>query len=65
MQEQPTRPDTTREPERTPAPEPTPAPAPEEREPADTTRRPAPGIEHEPEPDAENLIPKKDGPGTL
>lgn len=28
-------------------------------------REPAPGIEHQPEPDSENLIPKKDGPGTL
>jgi hypothetical protein len=26
---------------------------------------PAPGVRHEPEPDAENLIPVKDEPGTL
>lgn len=28
-------------------------------------RHPAPGIEHQPEPDAENIIPAKDKPGTL
>jgi hypothetical protein len=31
----------------------------------DRPTRPAPGIEHQPEPDAENIIPVKDGPGTL
>lgn len=35
------------------------------REPPETSREPAPGIEHEPEPDGENLIPAKDRPGTL
>ncbi|HEX6309484.1 MAG TPA: hypothetical protein VFZ69_14905 [Longimicrobiales bacterium] len=29
------------------------------------TRRPAPGIVHEPEPDAENIVPAEDRPGTL
>jgi hypothetical protein len=38
---------------------------PEPREPPETARKPAPGIEHEPEPDGENLIPTKDRPGTL
>ena len=33
--------------------------------PPETERHPAPGITHEPEPDAENLIPIEDGPGTL
>lgn len=35
------------------------------RQPPETSREPAPGIEHEPEPDGENLIPAKDRPGTL
>jgi hypothetical protein len=26
---------------------------------------PVPGVEHEPEPDAENIMPAKDRPGTL
>ncbi|MBW3631297.1 MAG: hypothetical protein KY464_18690 [Gemmatimonadetes bacterium] len=39
---------------------PPPDPAPRE-----APRHPAPGITHEPEPDAENLIPIEDGPGTL
>jgi hypothetical protein len=53
-------------PAREPAPDPTPGrqPAPAQ-EPPETTRRPAPGIEHKPEPDGENLIPAKDRPGTL
>lgn len=42
-----------------------PEPGPEREEPPETARRPAPGIEHEPEPDGENLIPVKDRPGTL
>jgi hypothetical protein len=37
----------------------------ERREPPETARYPAPGIEHEPEPSSENLIPTKDRPGTL
>lgn len=37
----------------------------ERSEPPETTRKPAPGIEHEPEPDGENIIPAKDRPGTL
>jgi hypothetical protein len=54
-------------PEREPATEPVsePAAVPEEKEPPETARRPAPGIEHAPEPDGENLIPAKDRPGTL
>jgi len=42
------------------------------REPADdrgdfveTEEHPAPGIKHEPEPDAENIMPAEDRPGTL
>jgi hypothetical protein len=31
----------------------------------ETATRPAPGIRHMPEPDAENIIPVKDEPGTL
>lgn len=42
--------------DRAPRREPPPPPNPEE---------PAPGITHEPEPDAENLIPVDDGPGTF
>ena len=26
---------------------------------------PVPGVKHEPEPDAENIMPAEDGPGTL
>jgi hypothetical protein len=37
----------------------------EKREPPETARHPAPGIEHEPEPSSENLIPVKDRPGTI
>ena len=40
------------------------APAPP-RVPPETDEHPAPGIEHEPEPDAENIVPAKDRPGTL
>jgi hypothetical protein len=42
-----------------------PEPSEPERPAPDRTRHPAPGIEHEPEPDADNLIPAKDRPGTL
>jgi hypothetical protein len=35
------------------------------RQPAEQARRPAPGIKHEPEPDAGNLIPAEDEPGTF
>ena len=35
------------------------------RPPPETDEHPAPGIEHEPEPDAENIVPAKDRPGTL
>ncbi len=31
----------------------------------ETEEHPVPGIEHKTEPDAENLMPVKDGPGTL
>lgn len=31
----------------------------------ETTRRPVPGVKHEPEPDAGNIMPADDGPGTL
>jgi hypothetical protein len=34
-------------------------PAPEE------TQHPVPGVEHKPEPDAENIMPAEDQPGTL
>lgn len=48
---------------------PTGKPAPDrrspDREPPETAEHPAPGIEHEPEPDAENIVPAKDRPGTL
>jgi hypothetical protein len=27
--------------------------------------RPVPGVKHEPEPDAENIMPAQDGPGTF
>jgi hypothetical protein len=37
---------------------------PEERHP-ETARRPVPHIRHEPEPDAENIMPAEDEPGTL
>jgi hypothetical protein len=47
------------------APDTDPPAQPAKREPPETARRPAPGIEHEPEPSGENLIPAKDGPGTL
>ena len=31
----------------------------------DEPEHPAPGVEHHPEPDAENIMPVKDRPGTL
>jgi hypothetical protein len=34
-------------------------------EPPETARRPVPGVKHEPEPDAENIMPAEDEPGTL
>jgi hypothetical protein len=39
----------------------------EERDPEtpETSEHPAPGVEHEQEPDAENIMQAKDGPGTL
>jgi len=40
-------------------------PAKEKEEPPETARRPVPGVEHEPEPSGENLIPAKNRPGTL
>jgi hypothetical protein len=36
----------------------------DERKP-ETARYPAPHIKHEPEPDAENIMPAEDEPGTL
>lgn len=59
-QDRPTGPTPVRERPTPPEPEPR-----EPREPPETAREPAPGIEHEPEPDGENLIPAKDRPGTL
>ena len=38
---------------------------PRRERPAETAREPVPGIEHEPEPDAENIVPAEDRPGTL
>lgn len=35
------------------------------RKPPETDEHPAPGITHEPEPDAENVVPAKHRPGTL
>jgi hypothetical protein len=47
------------------APDRDPPAKPPDKEPPETARRPAPGIEHEPEPSGENLIPAKNRPGTL
>jgi hypothetical protein len=33
--------------------------------PPETARRPVPGVKHEPEPDAGNIMPAEDEPGTL
>jgi hypothetical protein len=49
----PARPATGREPE------------PGGRAAPDTVRRPVPGVKHEPEPDAGNIMPAEDEPGTL
>jgi hypothetical protein len=40
-----------------------PAPPPEAE--PETARRPVPGVKHEPEPDAGNIMPAEDEPGTL
>jgi hypothetical protein len=37
----------------------------EASEPPETVERPVPGIKHEHEADAENIMPVEDGPGTL
>jgi len=34
-------------------------------EPPETAEHPVPGVEHEPEPDAENIMPAEDRPGTF
>jgi len=36
-----------------------------ENEPPETAEHPVPGIKHENEPDAENIMPVEDGPGTF
>ena len=36
-----------------------------ENEPPETAEHPVPGIKHEHEPDAENIMPIEDGPGTF
>jgi hypothetical protein len=36
-----------------------------EKEPPETAEHPIPGIEHKREPDAENIMPVEDGPGTF
>lgn len=59
----PGKPPPARDPSRDPSHDPTRRDS--TREPHETSREPAPGIEHEPEPDGENLIPAKDRPGTL
>ena len=41
------------------------SPLPPDESAPETAERPAPGITHKPEPDAENIIPVKDEPGTL
>ena len=37
----------------------------EENEEPETAEHPVPGIKHEREPDAENIMPVEDGPGTF
>jgi hypothetical protein len=64
------REDRAPEPARTPPDTAPPDTAPAEpTPPADTSpetaRRPVPGVKHEPEPDAGNIMPADDGPGTL
>lgn len=34
-------------------------------EPVETAEHPVPGVHHEPEPDAENIMPAEDRPGTF
>ena len=36
-----------------------------QRRPPETAEEPVPGVEHQPEPDAENIIPAEDKPGTF
>ncbi len=36
-----------------------------ESQPPETAEHPVPGIKHEHEPDAENIMPVEDGPGTF
>lgn len=38
---------------------------PDERAERERGRHPVPGVKHEPEPDAENIMPAEDEPGTL
>jgi hypothetical protein len=40
-------------------------PQPIENEPSETVENPVPGIKYENEPDAENIMPVEDGPGTF
>jgi hypothetical protein len=58
------RPAEERSPEERSPEERSPEERPEERHP-ETARRPVPHIRHEPEPDAENIMPAEDEPGTL
>ena len=37
----------------------------EHQEPPETAEHPAPGVEHKTEPDAENIVPAEDRPGTF
>ena len=37
----------------------------EAKESPETAEHPVPGIKHKPEPDAENMMPVEDGPGTF
>jgi hypothetical protein len=56
----------TGEPEPVDAPDAPDAPSPSKPDGApETDREPAPGIEHEPEPDGENIVPARHRPGTL
>jgi hypothetical protein len=47
-----------------PVAEPAPAP-PQPDVPAETAEHPVPGVKHQPEPDAENIMPAEHEPGTL
>lgn len=54
--------------DRPPTGEPEPAEppqAPKRSKSPETDREPVPGIEHEPEPDGENIVPARHRPGTL